>query len=76
MSCDITLEQAQVALQAALAKCKEMDVRMDIAAVGKGSDVDGVSGDPTGATAELGMIGLDFYFKAAMKQIRSMMAER
>ena len=51
-------------------------VRMDIATVGKGSDIDGVSGDPTGATAELGMIGLDFYFEAAMKQIRAMMADR
>jgi creatinine amidohydrolase/Fe(II)-dependent formamide hydrolase-like protein len=51
-------------------------VRMDVATVGKGSDVDGVTGDPTRASAELGRIGMDFYFDAAMKQIRSMLAEK
>lgn len=51
-------------------------VRMDIAAVGKGRDVDGVTGDPTGATAELGRTGLEFYVEAAMAQIRSLMADR
>jgi len=51
-------------------------VRMDIATVGKGSDVDGVTGDPTVATAELGRIGLEFYLEDALKQIRSLMAER
>ncbi len=49
-------------------------VRSDRMSPGKGFDVDGVTGDPTRSTAELGRIGMDFYFDAAMKQIRVLMA--
>ncbi len=40
---------------------------------GRGSDVDGVSGDPTVATAELGQVGFDLIFNAAMDQIRELL---
>jgi len=51
------------------------DVRTDNMSVGKGMDVDGVSGDPTRATAEIGHLSYDFKFKATMTQIRELMAE-
>lgn len=38
-------------------------------------DIDGVSGDPSGATVELGKIGMDFLVGAAMTQIRELLAE-
>ncbi|MDH4256033.1 MAG: creatininase family protein, partial [Gammaproteobacteria bacterium] len=39
-------------------------VRSDRMSPGKGMDVDGVTGDPTGATAELGQVGMDFAHEA------------
>ena len=51
-------------------------VRTDKMSVGLGGDVDGVSGDPTGATPEIGRTGFDFLFEAAMAQIRDMLADR
>jgi len=51
-------------------------VRVKIMSPGRGRDIDGVSGDPTQATAEIGKIGYDMNFKAAMKQIRKLMADR
>ncbi len=48
-------------------------VRRQVIAPGRGMDVDGVSGDPTLATAELGRVGYDLIFAAAMKQIRELM---
>ncbi len=48
-------------------------VRTDNISPGRGSDVDGVSGDPTIATAELGQVGYDLIFNAAMDQIRALM---
>ena len=50
-------------------------VRTDNMSVGKGFDIDGVTGDPTGATAEMGQVGMDFYFEAAMNQIRTLIAD-
>ena len=50
-------------------------VRTDRMSVGRGIDVDGVSGDPTRATVEIGKIGMDLSFDAAMKQISELMAE-
>lgn len=49
-------------------------VRSDRIAVGQGMDVDGVSGDPTRATEEIGRIGMDFAHEAAMNQIRRLIA--
>jgi creatinine amidohydrolase/Fe(II)-dependent formamide hydrolase-like protein len=49
-------------------------VRTDSMSVGRGSDVDGVSGDPTRATIEIGKKGMDFAHEAAMNQIRALMA--
>jgi len=49
-------------------------VRTDSMSVGRGSDVDGVSGDPTRATIEIGKKGMDFAHEAAMNQIRELMA--
>ena len=49
-------------------------VRKENISPGKGSDIDGVSGDPTIATAELGKVGFDLIFNAAMDQIRELMA--
>jgi len=40
---------------------------------GQGPDVDGVSGDPTIATAEYGQIGFDLIFNAALNQIKELM---
>jgi len=48
-------------------------VRADSMTAGKGSDVDGVTGDPTGATSEIGRIGMDFQVEAALAQIREML---
>lgn len=48
-------------------------VRTDNLAPGRGMDVDGVSGDPTIATAEIGQVGYDLIFNAAMDQIRELM---
>ena len=48
-------------------------VRTDNISPGRGSDVDGVSGDPTIATAERGRAGFDLIFNAAMDQIRQLM---
>lgn len=50
-------------------------VRMDRISVGRGPDVDGVNGDPTGATRELGEKGFEFQFQAAMRQIRQLLSE-
>ena len=50
-------------------------VRTDMMSPGRGFDVDGVTGDPTGATAEIGAVGMDFYFEAAMKQIHELLAD-
>lgn len=49
-------------------------VRKDNISLGKGADVDGVSGDPTIATVELGRVGFDLIFNAAMEQIRELMS--
>lgn len=49
-------------------------VRTDRMSVGRGMDVDGVSGDPTRATVEIGRKGMDFKHDAAMKQIGELMA--
>ena len=49
-------------------------VRTDQMSVGRGMDVDGVSGDPTRATVEIGQKGMDFAHEAAMKQIYELMA--
>ena len=40
---------------------------------GRGPDVDGVSGDPTIATAEYGQIGFDLIFNAALSQIKELL---
>jgi creatinine amidohydrolase len=50
-------------------------VRMDRRSPGQGADIDGVTGDPTRATAEIGQRGMDFLFNAAMTQIRELMGE-
>ncbi len=44
-------------------------VRTNNISIGKGMDIDGVSGDPTNASIEIGMIGYDLNFNAAMSQI-------
>jgi creatinine amidohydrolase/Fe(II)-dependent formamide hydrolase-like protein len=43
---------------------------------GKGFDVDGVSGDPTLATKELGNKGMEFIVEASLKQISILMDRR
>ncbi|MBM87524.1 MAG: creatininase [Gammaproteobacteria bacterium] len=48
-------------------------VRTDSISKGRGPDVDGVSGDPTIATVELGQVGFDLIFNSAMDQIRELM---
>jgi creatinine amidohydrolase/Fe(II)-dependent formamide hydrolase-like protein len=48
-------------------------VRVNNLSQGQGQDVDGVSGDPTIATKELGRVGFDLIFDAAMGQIRELM---
>lgn len=50
-------------------------VRNDQLAVGKGRDVDGVVGDATRANAEIGRMGIDFSFDAAMSQIKELVAK-
>jgi creatinine amidohydrolase len=50
-------------------------VRTDAMSVGKGMDVDGVTGDPALATAEIGRKGMDFSFDAAMAQIRQLLGD-
>jgi creatinine amidohydrolase/Fe(II)-dependent formamide hydrolase-like protein len=51
-------------------------VRTELMTAGKGRDIDGIVGDPTESNAEIGQIGMDFTFDAAMKQIRSLRGER
>ena len=41
---------------------------------GEGFEIDGVNGDPSKASIELGNIGMDFLVEAAMTQIHEMMA--
>ena len=48
-------------------------VRINKMSPGRGPDVDGVSGDPTIATAEYGQIGFDLIFNAALNQIKELM---
>lgn len=49
-------------------------VRSERSAVGRGLDIDGVMGDPTGASVELGQAGMDLAHDAAMRQIRRLIA--
>ena len=49
-------------------------VRQDNMSPGQGGDVDGVGGDPTRSSAEVGRVGMDLYFQAAMTQINQMLA--
>jgi creatinine amidohydrolase/Fe(II)-dependent formamide hydrolase-like protein len=51
-------------------------VRTEKMTQGKGMDIDGVIGDPTGASAEIGKIGMDIMHEAAMKQINRLIAEQ
>ncbi len=44
--------------------------------IGTGRDGDGVTDDPTGATVELGEVGMDFLVDAAMTQIKELMADQ
>ena len=48
-------------------------VRTNKMSPGREPDVDGVSGDPTIATAEYGQIGFDLIFNAALNQIKELM---
>lgn len=48
-------------------------VRTAIMDVGKGRDIDGVTGDPRGATAEMGRVGMDMQVEAALAQIRPLL---
>ena len=50
-------------------------VRLENMSVGQGMDIDGVFGDPTRASAEIGDVGLDIMHEAAMNQIERLMAE-
>ena len=50
-------------------------VRLENMSVGQGMDIDGVFGDPTRASAEIGDVGLNIMHEAAMNQIRRLMAE-
>jgi len=50
-------------------------VRTGSIEVGKGRDTDGVTGDPTGATAEMGRVGMDMQVEAALAQIRSLLQQ-
>ena len=50
-------------------------VRFDRVAVGQGVDVDGVSGDPTRATADMGQIGMDMSHEAAVNQLKRLMGD-
>jgi creatinine amidohydrolase/Fe(II)-dependent formamide hydrolase-like protein len=51
-------------------------IRTDKLAPGGGSPDSGVSGDPTRASVERGVRGIQFKVDAALRQIRSLMAER
>lgn len=48
-------------------------VRLELMKPGEGMGVNGVDGDPTDATAELGKIGFDMNVAAALEQIRELM---
>jgi len=48
-------------------------VRINSMTPGRGSDVDGVSGDPTIATADYGQFGFDLIFNEASNQIKQFM---
>ena len=48
-------------------------VRINSMTPGRGSDVDGVSGDPTIATTEYGQVGFNLIFNAALNQIKQFM---
>lgn len=50
------------------------DVRINKMSPGKGMDIDGVSGDPTRASYEIGVEAYDFLFDAAIAQISELMA--
>ena len=50
-------------------------VRTDQMSVGRGMGIDGVSGDPTRATVEIGQKGMDFAHEAAMQQISELMVK-
>lgn len=50
-------------------------VRTDGMSIGKGMDVDGVTGDPNRATTEIGKRGMDFSFAAAMDQIQQLLGD-
>lgn len=50
------------------------DVRINKMSVGKGMAIDGVSGDPTRATYEIGLEQYNYKFDATMRQIRELMA--
>lgn len=47
-------------------------VRTDGMSIGKGMDVDGVTGDPNRATTQIGRRGMDFSFAAALDQIQQL----
>jgi len=51
-------------------------IRTELMSVGTGMDIDGngVNGDPSASTAEMGQVGMDFAHDAAMTQIRELMA--
>lgn len=49
-------------------------VRENSMSKGRGRDIDGVTGDPTNATSELGNILYDILFEAALSQIREQLA--
>lgn len=51
-------------------------VRLDRMSVGRGMDIDGMTGDATKATVEIGRQGVDRTFDAAMTQIRALMAKK
>ena len=48
-------------------------VRVDKMIDGQAKDVDGVSGDPSKASIELGNVGMDFLVDAALRQLEQMM---
>jgi creatinine amidohydrolase len=50
-------------------------VRSERLAAGRGIDIDGVQGDPTGASIELGQFGMDVAHEAAMSQIRQLLTD-
>jgi creatinine amidohydrolase len=50
-------------------------VRVDLMKAGQGFDVDGVTGDPSASSIELGNIGMEFLVNDAMKQINELLAD-